>query len=155
MVRRLRIAVSVFFAMLTVLLCVLWLRSFWYMDRLHGPISQTRGIEFISVNGQMLFAITKRVIPAQRLNWSLESIDSQDGAAKSEIEDTKFGFVYSEIDYWTTWVPHWFLTLIAAALAAAVWIRRFSLRTMLIAVTLLAVVLGLAMWLVTLEARPK
>jgi hypothetical protein len=150
MVRRLRIAVSVFFAVLTVLLCVLWVRSYWYMDRLHGPISQTRAIECLSVNGHMLFAITKLVIPVQRLNWSLESIDSRDGAAQSESQDTIMGFVYGEIDYWTIWGPHWFLTMIAATLAAALWFRvpyRFSLRTMLIATTLLAVVLGLAVWL--------
>jgi hypothetical protein len=39
--------------------------------------------------------------------------------------------------------PHWFAILIAGAVAVATWIRwRFSIRTLLIATTLVAVVLG-------------
>ena len=44
-------------------------------------------------------------------------------------------------------IPYWFLTLFSAALAAAPWLRwRFSLRTLLLAITLIAVVLGLIVW---------
>jgi hypothetical protein len=40
-------------------------------------------------------------------------------------------------------VPHWFAAVFAAALAGAPWIRlRFSLRTLLVATTLVAVTLG-------------
>jgi hypothetical protein len=44
-------------------------------------------------------------------------------------------------------MPHWFPILLSATIAAVPWIssvRRFSLRTLLIAVTLLAILLGLA-----------
>ena len=47
-------------------------------------------------------------------------------------------------------VPYWFLELLAVAAAAAPWLRppkRFSLHTLLIATTLVAVVLGLIVWL--------
>ena len=51
-------------------------------------------------------------------------------------------------------VPHWFVVLLSAALAVVPWIPslknlnwRFSLRTLLIATTLVAVVLGLIVWL--------
>lgn len=41
-------------------------------------------------------------------------------------------------------IPQWFPVLLSATLAAAPWIRsRFSFRTLLIAVTLVAVMLGL------------
>jgi hypothetical protein len=47
--------------------------------------------------------------------------------------------------------PHWFFVLITTALAAFVWIRhlkwRFSLRTLLIAVTLLSIGLGTVVYL--------
>ena len=46
-------------------------------------------------------------------------------------------------------VPTWIITLLFAAAVAIPWIhwqRRFSLRTLLAATTLLAVVLGLAVW---------
>jgi hypothetical protein len=44
-------------------------------------------------------------------------------------------------------VPYWFLSLTAIALASAPFaVHRFSLRTLLVAMTVVAVVLGLAMW---------
>jgi hypothetical protein len=44
--------------------------------------------------------------------------------------------------------PYWFPVLISGVLAAVPWIRwRFSLRTLLIATTIIAVVLGLIVWL--------
>jgi hypothetical protein len=44
-------------------------------------------------------------------------------------------------------VPHWFLVVSIVMLGAAPWIRRsFSLRTLLIATTLIAAVLGLAVY---------
>ncbi len=46
-------------------------------------------------------------------------------------------------------VPCWFAVLMSATLTAVPWIRwRFSLRTLLVATTLVAVVLGLAVWAV-------
>jgi hypothetical protein len=45
--------------------------------------------------------------------------------------------------------PHWFAILIACAASIAPWLAwRFSLRTMLIAMTLVAVALGLVVWAV-------
>ena len=44
-------------------------------------------------------------------------------------------------------LPHWSLILLAAALATAPWIRwTFSLRTLLVATTLIAVALGLVVY---------
>jgi len=47
-------------------------------------------------------------------------------------------------------LPNWFVVLVFASLAAFPWIRwirvHYSLRTLLIATTLLAVALGLAVW---------
>src|SRR3954447_21045285 len=47
-------------------------------------------------------------------------------------------------------IPYWFPLLISIAFAAAPWLRelklRFSLRTLLVATTLIAVVLGLIVW---------
>jgi hypothetical protein len=47
-------------------------------------------------------------------------------------------------------VPHWFLALIFGTLAVAPWFRqltwKFSLRTLLIVTTLIALMLGLLIW---------
>ena len=45
-------------------------------------------------------------------------------------------------------VPHWFLAILLASIATAPWLRwRFSLRTLLIATTLVAVVLAIIVWM--------
>jgi len=51
---------------------------------------------------------------------------------------------------WIIFFPYWFPTLLAAvaAVATAPWLRwQFSLRTLLIATTLVAVVLGVIVWM--------
>jgi hypothetical protein len=40
-------------------------------------------------------------------------------------------------------MPHWFLIVVTIILSAIPWFQRFSLRTLLIATTLVAVVLGI------------
>ncbi len=45
------------------------------------------------------------------------------------------------------WIPHWFPLLLFTSLAAASWFPiHFSLRTLLIATTLVAMVLGLVIY---------
>ncbi|MEX2308547.1 MAG: hypothetical protein WD738_13180 [Pirellulales bacterium] len=146
MFRYLRIAVSALSLTACVLLIALWARSYYYLDQLTEPISRTRGIEFASIEGQARFAVLKLnpAVPFQSQDWGLESTNSKLGYAQSEIDDTKWGFVGSEIDFWTIWGPYWFLALLGVTFAAVPWIpRRFSLRAMLIAMTLFAALLGI------------
>jgi hypothetical protein len=67
---------------------------------------------------------------------------------QTKIRDRGFGgFAYHATPWYRMYrVPYWFLAGFAAMLAAAPWFRwskRFSLRTMLIAMTLIAVLLGM------------
>lgn len=146
MLRRLRFAASVLFAVVCMSLIALWVRSYYYLDDLSEPISRARGIQLTSVEGQVRVSINK-LNPAVAIRWSdwdLFSVESKSGYAQSEVESTKWGFVFAAMDYWAIWAPHWFLVLISASAACLPWIpRRFSLRTMLLATTLAAVVLGL------------
>jgi hypothetical protein len=53
----------------------------------------------------------------------------------------------SEAAYWLLAVPNWSLCVLSIACGALPWLRwRFRLRTLLIATTLMAVVLGLAVY---------
>jgi hypothetical protein len=74
----------------------------------------------------------------ERFNWTIEHV---------ERKDTFLGFGICKGMYsWNLRIPHWFPVAITAALAAGAWpywTTRFSLRTLLIATTLVAVVLGL------------
>jgi len=62
---------------------------------------------------------------------------------------SRFG-AYHETGFSSLQVPHWFLALFVATIGAMPWIgwsNKYSLRTLLIAMTLVAVVLGLIVWL--------
>ena len=60
-----------------------------------------------------------------------------------------FALYRSDSPSLTLRVPHWFLVLAAIGMGALSWLRpRFSLRTLLIATTLVAVVLGLIVYAV-------
>ncbi len=183
MTRRLRIAVSVFFAVLTVLLCVLWLRSYWWRDAAYGR-TNSKLIHAISREGQIeLGRFAKPNYPASlytgqflhtRLTEELRTVEKQmehletmakqmehqmtvgksiRASIQRRPEPTTivgFGLYRTNPPGISLYVPYWFLVLLSAAFAAVPWFpysRRFSLRTLLILVTLLAVALGLAMWL--------
>jgi hypothetical protein len=59
-----------------------------------------------------------------------------------------FGFYYEiTTSSWTVEFPYWMAVLGTGSAAAAPWFRyRFTLRTLLIATTLVALVLGLLVW---------
>ena len=72
--------------------------------------------------------------------------------SRTSIEPQKgfLGFLSDwHSDLWYVQTPYWFLVALGVILAAASWVRwRFTLRTLLIVTTLVAVVLGLIVWLV-------
>jgi hypothetical protein len=63
-------------------------------------------------------------------------------------EDSNLWFQIVRKPKWThLYIPHWFIIAVAGLLAALPWLRwRFSLRTLLIGMTVVAVVLGLVIW---------
>jgi hypothetical protein len=61
----------------------------------------------------------------------------------------RYGFRYNMYSNgsWNVWGPLWLVSAVAASIAAVPWVRfRFGLRTLLIATTLVAAVLGLIVW---------
>ncbi|MGD9632267.1 MAG: hypothetical protein AB7G28_25850 [Pirellulales bacterium] len=152
MARKLRIAVSVFFGLLTVALCVLWVRSYWRVDALEANVAFyifgvssavgeiEIGYEEFFFGVDFSFSSTPIVPEVNKFLWF-----GWDG--KSKFPTFGFGF-----DGLTLTLPIWFLALICAACAVTIWrstdaSTRFSRRTLLIATTLVAVVLGIGVWL--------
>jgi hypothetical protein len=142
MTRRLRIAVSVFFAVLVVLLCVLWVRSYWFIDMLSAPLPNSLYGHVQSYTGVLVATYEADDEPKE---WLLLTFPySAMGLPKAKVQ---WAWVYEAGP--VVAFPHWAPTLLFAVLAAVPWLcvpRRFSLRTMLIVVTLVAAVLGLAVW---------
>ena len=145
--RKLRIAWSVGWGVAAVLLCVLWVRSYLSSDFALGAMDNNRAFNLNSVLGRLVIVTTD--YPPSMTPPSLAY-----GSFGSPIDiyqfDHGFGGFYIERNPGTLAVvlPYWSFVFAAATLAALPWLpKRFSLRTLLIATTLVAVVLGLTAWL--------
>ena len=141
-VRRLRIATSVLFGIVTVALCLLWVRSCYARD------------EFV-VSGK---SGTRTTIATDRggiLLMRLSNMRNWDGWKYRSTNPSplppKYNWEYTQDRKWLV-APIWGFCIAAFAIAfasVAPWQRAasYSVRTMLIATTLVAVVLGLGVWL--------
>ena len=153
MLRRLRIAASVFFALVTVALCLLWVRSHWMGGSMHLRMDRNSfGVE--TAAGILAVGFEQRDTYKWRLDHHQYQID--DVVRKRIATLTTYGFGYViDSNSQAIIVPFW---LPALSSFSFVWIVlgklpnrhsfRFSLRTMLIVTTLIAVVLGLVCYTV-------
>jgi hypothetical protein len=142
-VRPLRITIVAFFLSTCGLLFVLWVRSYRAEDRASGHYSKSTGVRFYSSRGWLVCSKNT----SQKYPWSLELgsdywLQPGDSRLRFSIPSDFFrGAVFSSIS-----IPHSLLLVGCAAIAAITWPRksyRFSLRSLLIAMTLIAIVLGL------------
>jgi len=161
--RKLRIAWSVAWGIACLLLVALWVRSYWWMDVLFyrpGPITLYQVTAQAGVFGYLDASEhlqLQRLRISQPIGWSLSS--GYDTRTRNE-HGRYMGNRSTHRSYWDwiipgfnrseagwAWVPMWIFVILSAALATAPWLRwRFSLRTLLIATTLVAVGLGLAVY---------
>jgi hypothetical protein len=142
---KLRIAWSVACGLACVLLIVLWVRSYWQLDEVQVPLSSSSQFTMQSFAGS-IWMFTEGKIRSS-IGWRLrhKSVDDLLEITGMEIMPPRaiFGMGPGNLQ-----VPYWFLAPAFATSAAFPWLRwRFSLGTLLIATTLVAVVLGLVVWL--------
>jgi hypothetical protein len=141
--------------LLWVLLMGLWVRSCWWDDLCIGHLSNTRLLAFGSIRG--VLGIETSVwpsLPPPYTNYVAWRVNSQHVTNDGEkwyvdADASKWSFEWSAQAFELA-VPHWFGVVIMGALAAVPWLpwsRRFSLRTLLIAVTLLSILLGMVVYL--------
>jgi hypothetical protein len=136
--RKLRIAWSAGCGTICLLLIVLWVRSYWWCDVTVMSLSRSQCISLASKDGDVGCALC----PTSKAEWKIYSIGMDEIRIRTGWNPQGF--------YWS-WqvgpmvqVRHWFAVCVVVAFAALPWIRlRFSLRTLLIGMTLVAVVLGL------------
>ena len=142
--RKLRIAFSAMFGILCLLVTALWVRSYYFLDEVSQPVSWPHWVGASSIRGQMQFYTGENVVPTS-FDARLKSVDARCGYAQSVVADTDWAFHFDGVDRWLLYVPHWFLSMLCASIAATPWIpwpSRFSLWTLLIATTLVAATLG-------------
>jgi hypothetical protein len=136
---KLRITVSAVFAILCVGLTCLWVRSHVWRSTLQGVIGSQR-LQFTSENGSLAVLVFPNVQSRNfpRRDWTITSSNAGDNAFRSWRVSMQPNDVIAVL-------PWWFVVLVLVIAAATPWIRwKYSLRTLLIATTLVAVALGLA-----------
>jgi hypothetical protein len=149
--RKLRIAWSVAWGIVAVLLVALWVRSCWKSDDLYIPLLGSWSIGVGSGPGSCGMGFSTGSIG--NFHWSTTDVDQIRSLAPPEYAKYYSGiwgrFGYEKAVSPVVIAPDWFLISVAVALSAAPWVKRsnqFSLRTLLIATTLVAVGLGLVVW---------
>ena len=149
--RKLRIAWSATWGVVAMLLCVMWVRSYWRNDML----SISREATVISLWGDM--SLCSQEPKGRLMPWSIVSERIEGTAWEHEKHVTESllrsgamfrkGFYISHNGRSAVAIPHWLLAIAAAAITPLPWVPfRFSLRTLLIATTLVAVGMGLIVW---------
>jgi hypothetical protein len=142
--RKLQIAWSVGCGIAGVLIILLWVRSYWWLDM----VDVSNWYEIDSFYGQILIFNYDSSI-SMGAPWSYFSFENLPEGGRAT--DTTLGFKTAVTPAGKSILfPDWFPILLLAFLGFAPWSRhwnsRFSLRTLLIATTLVAMVLGLAVW---------
>ena len=143
----LRVAVSGVFGLLTMALVALWARSYWYFNSISVSLGNSTQLEIESVMGFLNVALI-------RPNTGAFKFSSENFAISKE-----FAADVATTGKWLAAIgrngsllrfPHW-CAVIAVTAPYFLFVfglpRRFSLRTLLIATTLVACLLGLAVWL--------
>jgi hypothetical protein len=152
--RRLLNIASIICLVACVALMGLWIRSFYWDDQCICSLSGRHPVYLASEGGRLVLGIITvdtRMNP-KRYETSHSRINNW-RVARARIDQSIYGGAGFGIVAPTNpslVVPHWFAVLLAGSLCFVPWRRimfRFSLRVMLIAVTLVAVVLGMIAWL--------
>jgi hypothetical protein len=139
--RKLRIAWSVSWGIVALLLCVLWVRSYWWFDNLNLSRAESKVIQ--SFRGGIALVCNARASTTGFTTIAAEEVLSWFESTKRVFKpDWRFTV---DRDGANIRCPQWFLVVIAAIIGLIPWLplsNSFSLRTLLIATTLIAVVLG-------------
>jgi hypothetical protein len=138
--RKLRIAWSVVCGVACLLLIGLWVRSYWYSEGFNWFFSTTKYVHVSSDVGQLFLGVGD-------VSFEPPSyFRGEAGLYADEHELIRMPTLLAGQNQWgfQLGIPYWLLLLGTATLAALRWIAwRFSLRTLLIGMTLLAALLGL------------
>jgi hypothetical protein len=131
-----------------VLLVVLWARSYWLWDWYNSSTVARHNVTIGSTQGWLGIVIRIGTLPGvPPRTISLSSVPVGElPTADGQWELNTFNYPWGGWECSMT-IPHWFLVVSTSMIAVAPWLRwRFTLCTLLIATTLVAVILGLVVY---------
>jgi hypothetical protein len=139
--RSLRIAAAVFFAIGCLATCALWVRSYWWSDDLALALPGSRAVVIHSLQGATAWYVaTGRERPRY---WTLESEQAE---AVTEGIDVPWlaNLLSVHLIRQGIVIPHLFVALLCALAVVPCFKWRFGLRSLLLAATLLSVLIGVS-----------
>jgi len=152
--RKLRIAWSAGWGVACLLLVTLWVRSYWWHDIASYGFNPRQAIRIDSIGGgvQFLYMDWRRNSYSD-LRPGLNAVSLSQPEIRflpiSDRDDAFVGFLLQRLtDGIDCAIPYWFLLLLSLLFSVTSWLplERFSLRALLIAMTLVAVGLGLVVY---------
>jgi hypothetical protein len=132
--RKLRIAWSVFWGLAAVLMIVSWVRSYWWLDSAGRNLSSS-AVTLSSQNGL--------IVAAWYNDRNGNFVNSRKNKEPADIRMLLECYCDYRRDYSAAIFSHWLVMLVVAVIGCLPWVRRFRIRTLLIATTALAALLGL------------
>ena len=144
---RLRTALSVSCGVLAVALCVWWAWSYSRVDIVTLGIAPGPGYMFASSNGELSLARFRSIEGSVEAGWCAWTYPFSGTCAWETAPSTEFCGLRRGSFFVA--VSHGFVVALTTVLAVVPWTRwRFNLRTMFIAMTLVAIVLGVVCYAV-------
>jgi hypothetical protein len=156
--RKLRIAWSVFWGVACMLLIVLWLRSYFWHDRATIPILNATVFEVASWDGELRMSAytwnpprAPDLVSTEIQRWWNRGEDGNVIRSSDELPNGRSSFAFRQTHLGcSAFAPHLFAAVLPFVFAAVPWCpwwsSRFSLRTLLIAMTLSALLFGLVVY---------
>jgi hypothetical protein len=146
--RYLRIAFSALWGLTAVLLVVLWVRSYYRLDEVHCRGNAFGSRVFWSAKGEFTTYFRQDV---RYTTNGHHSYPASEAGKPPSWRRAALGFTVYKNDSskYVFAMRHWTAVVLVGASAALPWLPwkgRFSLRTLLIGMTVLAAVLGLVVW---------
>jgi hypothetical protein len=144
MARKLRIAWSLIFGSLFVLMVAWWIRSYWWQDQGFVKLTPWEHIKYNAVEGRMCLWIEHS--PVKRwFDWWGRPIQVRTGP------NIPNRIPWFNVGFWPhmtrIYAAHCFLAIAFGSLAAIAWCpRRFNTRGLLVATAIMATVLGVIVW---------
>jgi hypothetical protein len=163
MLKYLRIAVTALSVTACVLLIVLWVRSYWRFDTVEGDIGGHL-VRLLTASGNLRFDVVNPRNTPPQWNWSTEVIKEKQSVGLNPLDrDGGRSFSCRLFNISTSprrtyaWMPFLVPVLLAASLGVFPWaiaIRRFSLKALMILCTLVAVGLGVFLFVIRSQNSP-
>jgi hypothetical protein len=139
--RKLRIAWSVAWGIMAAASVFAWIRTQYWIDNLVVPISHSRFLVIGTEQNRFGIGLSDESPNGAwcLYKWPIAEWRAELGAGTTERSITIPLCAYA---FHGKTIPYWPSLLLSAVIATCPWVKRFSLRTLLIAMTLVAVILG-------------